>query len=145
MASPTTPDLALANLQATALTTRCHNAFFRQKQLKSLHDTLRNNTSSIKDAIKQDTSCRVSDAEASIEVALAFDIVKEHYSFINVKKELEDEYRITNVKDASDRSEPCGVVYIEPQPNHTPFYSVIVALSAALAAGSCVALKVRLL
>jgi aldehyde dehydrogenase (NAD+) len=140
MSSPITPDIALANLQATALTARCHNAFFRQKQLKSLHDTLRNNVSSIKDAIKQDTS--VSDAEASTEVALALDVVKEHYSSIEPKKELEEEYRITNGKDASDRRDPWGVAYIVPQRSHTPFFSAIVALSAALAAGNCVALKV---
>ena len=36
--SPITPEAALDNLQATALSARCHNAFFRQKQLKALHD-----------------------------------------------------------------------------------------------------------
>jgi aldehyde dehydrogenase (NAD+) len=35
-------------------------------------------------------------------------------------------------------------VYIEAQKNHTPFFSAIVALSAALRAGNCVALKVRM-
>jgi aldehyde dehydrogenase (NAD+) len=142
MSSPLTPDVALANLQATALTARCHNSFFRQKQLKSLHDSFRSNAASIKDAIKQDT--RVSDAEATTEVALALDVVKEHYSSLEPKKELEAEYRITNGKDAADRRDPWGVVYVEPQRSHTPFYSTIVALSAALAAGNCVALKVRL-
>jgi aldehyde dehydrogenase (NAD+) len=141
MSSPITPDVALANLQVTALTARCHNVFFRQKQLKSLHDAVRNNATSIKDAIKQDT--HVSDAEATTEVALALDIVKEHYSSIEPKKELEEEYRITNGKDASDRREPWGVVYVDPHRSHTPFFSVVVALSAALAAGNCVALKVR--
>tara|TARA_R110002003_G_scaffold196_1_gene15260 strand:+ start:8948 stop:9475 length:528 start_codon:yes stop_codon:yes gene_type:complete len=140
MSSPITPDAALANLQATALTARCHNAFFRQKQLKALHDTLRSNISTIKDAIKQDT--RVSDAEATTEIALALHNVKEHYKAIDVKRELDKEYRITSGKDASDRRQPWGVVYIEPQRSHTPFHSIIVALSAAVAAGNCVALKV---
>ncbi|KAH7078762.1 Aldehyde/histidinol dehydrogenase [Paraphoma chrysanthemicola] len=141
MASPITPDVALANLQATALTARCHNAFFKQKQLKALHDVLRKNTSAIRDALKQDTSA--SDAEATTEVALSLGNVKEHYSAIDVKKELDAEYRITNGKDASDRREPWGVVYIDPQRSHTPFYSVIVTLSAAVAAGNCVALKLE--
>ena len=141
MSSPVIPDVALANLQATALTARCHNALFRQKQLKSLHDTLRNNSGQIKDAIKQDTP--ISDEEATTEVALALDIVKEHYSSIDAKKELDAEYRITNGRDAIDRREPWGVAYIEPQRTHTPFFSAIVPLSAALAAGNCVALKVR--
>lgn len=134
------PDLALANLQATALTARCHNAFFRQKQLKYLHDALRNDVSSIKDAIKQDTS--VSDAEAIAEVALSLDVVKEHYSSIDAKKELEAEYRVSNGSDASDGRVPWGVIYVELQRTHTPFFSAIVALSAALAAGNCVAIKV---
>jgi aldehyde dehydrogenase (NAD+) len=142
MSSPITPDFALANLQATALTARCHNVFFRQKQLKSLHEIVRNNAALIKDAIKQDTL--VSDAEATTEVALALDVVKGHYSSVEPKTELEEEYRITNGKDASDRREPWGVVYVDPQRSHTPFFSVVVALSAALAAGNCVALKVRL-
>jgi aldehyde dehydrogenase (NAD+) len=142
MPSPATPDVALANLQATALTARCHNALFRLKQLKSLHDTLRNNSSQIKDAIMQDT--HVSDEEATTEVAIALDIVKEHYSSIDAKKELDNEYRITNGKDASDRKEPWGVAYVEPQKSHTPFFSAMSPLSAALAAGNCVALKASL-
>lgn len=141
MASPITPDVALANLQSTALTARCHNVFFRQKQLKSLHDTLRSNATSVKNAIKQDN--RMSDAEATTEVALALDAVREHYSSLDFKKELEEEYRITNKKNAVDWRDPWGVVYLEPQRNHTHFFSVVVALSAALAAGNCVALKVR--
>lgn len=140
MASPITPDVALANLQATGFTARCHNAFFRQKQLYALHNILRNNTIAIKDAIKQDTG--VSDAEAATEVALALDTIKEHYSAIVGKKELEEEFRIANSKDANDHRRPWDVAYLESQRSHTPFFSVIVALSAALAAGSCVALKV---
>lgn len=141
MSSPITPGVAISNLQATALSARCHNAFFRQKQLKSLHDVLRNNASEIRDALKQDT--RASDAEVTIEFALALEAVREHYEAINSKKELESEYLITNGKDARDRSDPWGVSYIEPQQSHTPLFSVITAVSAAIRAGNCVALKVR--
>lgn len=140
MSSPPSPFVALSNLQATALAARCHNAFFRQKQLKCLHDTLRNKRNEIADAIKQDT--HVSDEEATTEVALALNTIKEHYSSIDTTKELEAEYRITKGKDAGDRREPYGVAYIESQRNHTPFFSAIAPLSAALTAGSCVALKV---
>lgn len=140
--SPITPEAALDNLQATALSARCHNAFFRQKQLKALHDTLRNNSNSIRDALKQDT--HVTDEEATTEVAIVLDLVKEHYASIDVSKELEAEYQITKGKDAGDRRVPWGVAYIEPQKNHTPFFSVISPLSAAIAAGACVALKVSI-
>ena len=133
-------DSAIAQLQATALTARCHNSFFRQKQLKALHDALRQDSNAIKDAIKSDT--RVSEQEATAEVALSLHIVKEHYASIDPAKELETEYRVSKGKDAPDQTQPWGVVYLEPQQNHTPFFSIISALSAALAAGNCVALKV---
>ncbi|USP82362.1 aldehyde dehydrogenase [Curvularia clavata] len=139
--SPITPEAALDSLQATALSARCHNAFFRQKQLKALHDTLRNNSSSIRDALKQDT--HVTDEEATTEVAIGLDLVKEHYASIDVTKELEDEYQITKGKNAGDRRVPWGVAYIEPRKDHTPFFSVISPLSAAVAAGACVALKLE--
>lgn len=142
MASPTTPQIALANLQATALTARCHNPYFRQKQLKCLHNTLRNNVSAIKDALKSDT--RSSEVEATAEIALALDIVREHYSSIDPKKDLEAEYRIAKGKNAEDGMKPWDVVYIEPQRSHTPFFSAVTAVSAAITAGSCVALKVSL-
>ncbi|CAN9297901.1 unnamed protein product [Alternaria alternata] len=106
MSSPITPEVALAELQATALSQRAHNALFRLKQLKSLHDALRNNSNAIRDALKQDT--HVSDEEATTEVALALDVVKEHYGSIDAAKELEAEYRITHGKDASDKREPWG-------------------------------------
>lgn len=138
--SPLTPQAAFAGLQATALTARCHNGFFRQKQLKALHDVLRKNSSAVKDAIKQDT--HVSDEEAATETALSLNIVGEHYRAIDVQKELEHEYLITNGKNAGDKREPWGVAYIEPQQNHTPFFATVAPLSAALAAGNCVALKV---
>jgi acyl-CoA reductase-like NAD-dependent aldehyde dehydrogenase len=134
-------DQTLTDLQATALTARCHNPFFRQKQLKSLHDTLRQNSTKVKDAIVSDSG--VPEQEATLEVALALDLVKEYHSSINVLGELKEEYRISNGKDAIDKREPWGVTYIEPHKNHTPFFSTIAALSAALATGNCVALKVR--
>ncbi|KAH7402664.1 Aldehyde/histidinol dehydrogenase [Pyrenochaeta sp. MPI-SDFR-AT-0127] len=141
MTSPLTPDVAIANLQASALTARCHNALFRLKQLKSLHETLRNNSGTIKDAIRQDSG--VSDEEAITEVAFALEIVKEHYSSIDVKKALEQEYRITNGQNASQERKPWGVAYIEPQRSHTALLSAIAPLSAALTAGNCVALKLE--
>ncbi|KAF3004381.1 hypothetical protein E8E13_010003 [Curvularia kusanoi] len=134
-------DSAIAQLHATALTARCHNAFFRQKQLKSLHDGLRQDSNTLKDALKADT--RVSDVQATVEVAAALELVKEHHASIDPAKELDSEYRVANGKDAGDQTKPWGVVYIEPQQNHTPLFSTISALSAALAAGNCVALKLE--
>ena len=132
---------ALADLRATALTSRCHNPYFRHEQLKSLHDTLRKEIQSIRNALRQDTAC--TDVEATVEIATALEIIKGHYATIHPKKEIEEEYMIVNGKDARSRTEPWGLVYIEPNLAHTPFLTVLEPLSAAVAAGSCVALKVR--
>ena len=134
-------DAALSQLQATALTARCQNPIFRQKQLKSLHDGLRQDSNTLKDALKSDT--HISEQEAVAEVALSLNLVKEHYASIDPAKEFELEYRITNGKDAGDQSKPWGVTYIEPQQSHTPLFSAISALSAAVVSGNCVAIKVR--
>jgi acyl-CoA reductase-like NAD-dependent aldehyde dehydrogenase len=134
-------DTTLANLQATALTARCHNPFFRQKQLKALHDTLRQNVAEIKNAIASD-SC-ISEQEATTEVAMALNLVKEYYDSINTSREIEEEYLVGQGKDDMNRRAPWGVAYIEPHKIHTPFFSAITALCAALTSGNCVALKVR--
>ena len=135
------PSTALPSLQATVLTARCHNPFLRQKQLKCLHDVLRKNSSELKDALKQDS--RISDTDATTEVALALTVIKDHYAAIDPDKASKDEYRIANGQNAAEAREPWGVVYVEPGQRHTPFFSTVVALSAAIAAGNCVALKVN--
>lgn len=131
----------IAALQATANTRRCHNSFFRQEQLKALHDVLRTRSSDIVTAIQKDTN--VTSVEATIQCALALSIIKEHYQAINPGKELENQHRIMEGKNARDRRDPYGVVYIEPDLKHTPFFSIVVVLGAAVAAGNCVALKVK--
>ncbi|KAF9733979.1 hypothetical protein PMIN06_005191 [Paraphaeosphaeria minitans] len=131
----------LANLNATALTGRSCNPFFRREQLKSLHDTLRGEINAVRDALRQDQ--HVTDAEATIEIATTLRHLKTHYAEIDQKAELERENRPTKAKDAADRTEPWGVVYIEPNLEHTPFFSVIEPLGAAIAAGSCIVLKLE--
>lgn len=134
-------DAAVADLLATARSARCHNAFFRQQQLKFLHDLLRSNAAQIVAAIEQDSP--VTNAEATTEVAVVLNIVKEHHAAIDPKKELEEEYRVAKGRDALDRTTPWGVVYVEPSLVHTPLFSVVSPLAAALAAGNCVVMKVR--
>ncbi|KAF2021436.1 ALDH-like protein [Aaosphaeria arxii CBS 175.79] len=137
----TNSDVIVAQLQATARTDQCRNVFFKQSELKALHDALRSNASQIKEAIQKDTS--VSSSEARTEVAVALSIVKDHYQSLDPKKELEYEYRTSKGIDTLDRREPWGLVYIEPDLRHTPFLSVIAPLSAAIAAGNCVLLKLE--
>ncbi|KAF2113758.1 Aldehyde/histidinol dehydrogenase [Lophiotrema nucula] len=128
-------------LQTTADTGQCHNPYFRQEQLKSLHDILRTNVDDIKASLVQDSG--ITDVEASTEIARALSLVKQHYNSLEPAKELEQEYLIAKGKDAANRREPWGVVYIDPDLSHTPLFSVIAPLSAALVAGNCVALKIE--
>lgn len=134
-------DSTLADLNATALTGRSANPFFRREQLKFLHDALRGEIDGIREALKNDQ--HITDAEANFEIATALGHLKTQYAGIDQKAELESEYRPKKAKDAADRTEPWGVVYIEPDLGHTPFFSVVEPLGAAIAAGSCIALKVR--
>ncbi|KAF2003490.1 ALDH-like protein [Amniculicola lignicola CBS 123094] len=129
----------LARLQATASTAQCQNSFFRLENLKAVHDILRTNVTTLKEAIIKDT--KVSDAEAVVEIAQTLSIIKQHYRSIKVTEGIEEEYKVANGKDAPSRRVPWGVVFIEPQWRHTPFLSVVSTVSAALVAGNCVALK----
>ncbi|ORY19315.1 Aldehyde/histidinol dehydrogenase [Clohesyomyces aquaticus] len=129
---------SLTILKSTAQTGRLANPYFRQEQLKSLHDILRRNTDAIIAALESDTSSTTS--HATTECALTLNLIKSHYSSIDPVAELEAEYRIAKSKDAEDAREPWGVVYIEPEWRHTPFFNIVSALSTSLVAGNCVLL-----
>jgi acyl-CoA reductase-like NAD-dependent aldehyde dehydrogenase len=75
------------------------------------------------------------------EVVLALQELRAHYVSLSLTKDLEAEYRIKNGKDSPDASRGVGIVYITPT-THTLFYSVISALTTALAAGNCIVLEV---
>lgn len=66
-----------------------------------------------------------------------------HYLSLDITQALYGEYLVANGRDNIGRRSAVGTVYIVPT-RHTLFYSVISALSAALAAGSCFILEVWL-
>ncbi|EKG11852.1 hypothetical protein MPH_11348 [Macrophomina phaseolina MS6] len=132
-------DKALANVRNTALDGRLQNIFWRQDQLRSLHGKLVAQEPAVLEAITKDSHNTL--AEAKIEYYLALAAVKQHYSSLNPEQELEREYRVAHGKDAADRREPIGIAYIEPATAHTLFYSVIVPLASAIAAGNCVVVQ----
>jgi hypothetical protein len=133
--------LPFPRLRAAAVDGRLSNAFVRQEQLKRLHSSLIKSADSIQEAIIKDSGN--TKAEAAVEFSLALACVKRQVASLNPEKELEDEYRVAKGKDAADRREAIGIVYIEPI-NHTFFYSVVVPLSMAIAAGNCVIVQVCL-
>lgn len=135
-----TPESIIADLHASASTGQNSNTFFRHSQLKSLNDALRKNAQILQQVIQKDTSS--SNTEVAIEFAVTLSIIREHYNSLDPKRELENDHQISLGHDAADAREPWGVVYIEPNLQHTPLFSSISAISAAITAGNCVVLKV---
>lgn len=128
-------------LQAAAIDGRTRTVFYRQTQLEKLHKTLVSNASEIVDAIVADSG--LSRTEAQIEYSLALTTVRERFAELEPKKELEQEYAVARGEDAGSLRLGYGTVYVQASADHTPFYSAIAPLSAAIAAGNCVVLQVR--
>ncbi|GKZ82234.1 hypothetical protein AnigIFM56816_007042 [Aspergillus niger] len=117
---------------------RCQNIRYRQNQFHSLQSALVQNIEQIKEAIAADSGN--SPEEVRAEICLAFKEIRTHYASLDLKKDLEEEYRVANGKDNYDGKRGVGIVYIVPS-SHTMFFSVVAALSAAIAAGNCVILE----
>ncbi|KAJ5953655.1 hypothetical protein N7454_000551 [Penicillium verhagenii] len=117
---------------------RSQNTRYRQSQFHRLQSTLVEHVAEIQDAIRADSGHTQQEIRA--EVVLALQELRTHYSSLNLTKDLEVEYRIAQGKDNLDGSRGVGIVYIVPCV-HTLFFSVISALTAALAAGNCIVLE----
>ncbi|RAK97979.1 aldehyde dehydrogenase PutA [Aspergillus ibericus CBS 121593] len=117
---------------------RCQNIRYRQNQFHRLQSVLVQNIDLIKDAIAADSGH--SEEEVRAEICLAVKEIRTHYASLDLKKDLEVEYRVAHGKDNTDGRRGVGIVYVVPC-SHTMFFSVIAALSAAIAAGNCVILE----
>lgn len=131
----------LSRILAANIDGRTQNTRYRQSQFQKLHLILVKHIAEIQDAIYSDSGHTRTEVRA--EVFLALQELRTHYSNLSLEKDLEAEYRIAHGKDNPDRARGVGIVYLVPS-MHTLFYSVISALTAALAAGNCVVLEVRL-
>ncbi|KAJ6013005.1 hypothetical protein N7522_003360 [Penicillium canescens] len=130
--------MGLSRILAANVDGRTQNARYRQSQFQKLQSNLVKHIASIQDAISSDSGH--TRAEVRAEVVLALQDIRTHYSSVSLEKDLEAEYRIARGIDNADGMRGNGIVYIIPN-MHTLFYSVISALSAALAAGNCVVLE----
>ncbi|OQE28271.1 hypothetical protein PENSTE_c003G01473 [Penicillium steckii] len=117
---------------------RTQNTRYRQTQFQRLQSILVDNIVEIQDAIRTDSGHTLQEVRA--EVVLALQELRTHYVSLNVSKDLEIEYRIKNGKDSPDAARGIGIVYIVPT-THTLFFSIVSALTAALAAGNCIVLE----
>ncbi|KAJ6094584.1 hypothetical protein N7467_002097 [Penicillium canescens] len=128
----------LSRILAANIDGRTQNARYRQSQFQKLQSNLVKHIASIQDAISSDSGH--TRAEVHAEVVLALQDIRTHYSSVSLEKDLEAEYRIARGIDNADGMRGNGIVYIISNA-HTLFYSIISALSAALAAGNCVVLE----
>ncbi|KAK5059602.1 hypothetical protein LTR69_006191 [Exophiala sideris] len=107
---------------------------YRQRQLISLHRWLSENHAELESATREDNG--LSAAETHFIVASGLDALRQNYDSLDLKRELAIEFRIKNGQDNIERRLSEDIVYVIPD-NFTLFYSVMTALCAAVAAGSC--------
>ena len=130
----------LSRIVAANIDGRTQNTRYRQGQFHRLQSVLVKHVAEIQDALHSDSGH--SPQEIRAEVVLALQELRTHYVSLSLEKDLEIEYRIAHGKDNADGSRGAGIVYIVPC-THTLFFSVLSALTAALAAGNCIVLEVR--
>ncbi|CAG8123875.1 unnamed protein product [Penicillium olsonii] len=128
----------LSRVLAANIDGRTQNTRYRQSQLQKLQLALVEHIADIQDAIHSDSGH--TRAEVRAEIVFALQELRAHYSGLSLEKDLKAEYRIAHGKDNPDGARGVGIVYIVPS-GHTPFFSIVSALSAALAAGNCIVLE----
>lgn len=132
---------AFAELRAAAVDGRAHSVYYRQHQLEALHQALLDNASEIREAIATDYDH--SPAEIAIELHLVLSALRRNYDLLQPSQAHANEYLLAEGKDAPANRAPAGIVYIKPCV-HTLLFSVVAPMSAAIAAGNCVIVLVRL-
>ncbi|GFF59090.1 aldehyde dehydrogenase family 3 member B1 [Aspergillus udagawae] len=127
-----------SRLLAAEIDGRTQNTRYRQNEFHRLQSALSQHIDEIQDAIQKDSGNEPEEVRA--ELCLALKEIRTHYQTLSLEKDLEEEYRVVAGKDNADAKRGAGIVYIVPS-THTMFYSVVSALSAALAAGNCIILE----
>ena len=112
---------------------RARDLRFRQNQFHSLHRWITTHAGSIEAAARNDD--RVSDLQTKFMVSLTLRDLKKNYEELNLKQALQAEYSVKNGRNNAYGSIPEDLIYIIPE-RYTPFYSVLTALFACIAAGS---------
>lgn len=119
---------------------RTQNIRYRQNQFHRLQSILVRHVDEITSAIQADSGHTPEEVQA--EICLAMKEMRTHYLSMKLEKDLEEEYAIAHGKDNINGRRGVGIVYIVPS-MHAMFYSVVSALSAAMASGNCVIVEVR--
>lgn len=131
-------------LRAAVIDSRAENVRYRQNELQSLHQALRENADRLRLAITQDShgdQSTEASLEAEAEYFLTMSAVREFYASLKFEQSIRDEYLLANATDNSSRRVGKGLVVIKPT-SHTRLYSIICPIAAAITAGNCVCLEV---
>jgi hypothetical protein len=134
----------LEQLRAAAIDGRTENVRHRQNEIQKLHSCLRENATTILSSISKDSdggSTTIS-LESEAEYWLTMNAVEQQYDGLDFEASIKQEYLIATGANNQSRRIGKGVVVVRPT-THTRFYSIIVPLATAMAAGSCTALEVR--
>lgn len=129
---------SFSRLEIACLEGRLQSVRFRQKSFHSLYNIIQTQSSNIKDAIAADTGH--TEAEVTLEYALAISELRSHYDELNLEEDIKQQHSLENLKATTTNT---GIVYLIPSKQNL-FYSVISALTASLAAGNCVVVEVCL-
>lgn len=132
---------SLNRIVAAAIDRRAVNIRYRQQQLHQLHGFLRTHVDTLCDLIRQDSG--YSHEESEVEFSYAIQSVRTLYDQLDFDAALEQEYSISSNKDNVAARVPIGIVLIRPG-THSRLFSIVSPLAAALAAGNCVVLEVRI-
>ncbi|KAF6815830.1 putative aldehyde dehydrogenase [Colletotrichum sojae] len=133
-------DPAIEKLLVTVVDGRAEGIRFRQDNLRSLHDELRRESAALCAAQERDTGA--SRSEIEVEHYLAMEAVRHFFDSLDFTTELDAEYLIARGRDNKARRTGAGLVIVRPT-TYTRLFSILSPLSAALAAGSVVALELE--
>lgn len=126
---------SFSRIEISCLEARPQSIRLRQNLFHSLHSALKSSEKRIKDAITDDTSH--DDWDINLEYTLAISELRVHYDSLSP----EEYHKSNKLVDNLQATTSVRIVYIIPSKQNL-FYSVISALTAALAAGNCVVLEV---
>jgi acyl-CoA reductase-like NAD-dependent aldehyde dehydrogenase len=132
-------DAAITRLQDIIADGRLANAFYRQQQLRKIQKALIERKDTLIEALVKDSP--VTRNEAFTELYSTISAAKSYFDQTSPTKDLETEYAVARNQDAPLARRGVGIVVIKPQ-CHTPLFSTISPLCAALASGNAVLLVV---
>lgn len=131
----------LERIDAAAIDGRAHNVRYRQGQLHLLAAFIQKHADKICEAIARDSG--LSQDETVFELYQSIETIRTLYGELDVQAALDEEYSIAKNKDNISARVPIGIVVIRPG-QYSRLFSVISPAAAALAAGNCVVVEVRM-